>query len=119
MVLVLNAPVRADGAGVGVETDLAGVAADLLTRWPQTGPGVLLESQARNPGDAGDQRLPLGVQLTGSVEDLDQPMLLAAMTPPVSWLSKGRCSAQSLASVSCRMGWFCFTWTSRPFRRPV
>lgn len=30
MVLVLNAPVRADGAGVGIETDLAGVAADLL-----------------------------------------------------------------------------------------
>jgi hypothetical protein len=80
--------VRADGAGegLGVETDLAGVAADLLTRWPQTGPGVLLEGQARNPGDAGDQRLPLGVQLSGGVEDLDQSMLLAAMTPPVHGL---------------------------------
>ena len=65
MVPILNAPVRADGAGegLGVETDLAGVAADLLTRRPQAGAGVLLEGQARDPGDAGDQRLPLGVQL--------------------------------------------------------
>ncbi len=110
---------RADGTGVGIEVDLAGVAADLLARRPQAGPGVFLEGQARDPGHAGDQRLPRGVKLAGGVEDLDQPMLLAAMTPPVSWLSKGRCSAQSLASVSCKVGWFCFTWTSRPFRRPV
>ena len=36
MVPILNAPVRADGAGegLGVETDLAGVAADLLARRP-------------------------------------------------------------------------------------
>ena len=86
MIAIFNTPVRADGAGVGVETDLAGVAADLLTRWPQTGPGVLLEGQARNPDAAGDQRLPLGAQLAGGVEDLDQPMLLAAMTPPVHGL---------------------------------
>src|SRR4051794_3412255 len=85
MVPVLNTPVRADGAGegLGVETDLTGVTADLLARRPQAGPGVLLEGQARDPGDAGDQRLPLGVQLSGGVEDLDQSMLLAAMTPPV------------------------------------
>jgi hypothetical protein len=76
MIAIFNTPVRADGAGegLGVETDLAGVAADLLARRPQAGAGVLLESQARDPGDAGDQRLPLGVQLTGGVEDLDQPM---------------------------------------------
>jgi hypothetical protein len=78
--------VRADGAGVGIEADLAGVAADLLARRPQPGPGVLLEGQARDPGDAGDQRLPLGVQLTGGVEDLNQPMFLAAMTPSVHGL---------------------------------
>src|SRR3954471_6681358 len=81
MVPVLNAAVRADGAGV--ETDLTGVAADLLARRPQAGPGVLLEGQARDPGDAGDQRLPLGVQLSSGVEDLDQSMFLAAMTSPV------------------------------------
>src|SRR3954451_6626946 len=85
MIAIFNAPVRADGAGegLGVETDLAGVAADLLARRRQAGAGVLLESQARDRGDAGDQRLPLGVELTGGVEDLDQPMLLAAMPPPV------------------------------------
>src|SRR3954468_23484642 len=86
MVPSLNAPVRTDGAGegLGIEADLAGVIADLLARRPQAGAGILLEGQARDPGDAGDQRLPLGVQLTGGVEDLDQSMLLAAMTPPVS-----------------------------------
>ena len=86
MIAIFNAPVRADGAGLGIEVDLAGVIADLLARRPQAGAGVLLESQARDPGNAGDQRLPLGVQLTGGVEDLDQPMLLAAMTPPVHGL---------------------------------
>src|SRR3954452_10524750 len=85
MVPVLDTPMRADGAGegLGIEVDLAGIAADLLAARPQTGPGVLLKGQARAPGDAGDQRLPLGVQLSGGVEDLDQSMLLAAMTPPV------------------------------------
>src|SRR3954469_16318939 len=76
MVPVLNAPVRADGAGV--ETDLTGVAADLLTRRPQTGcpsrrsgakPGRRRRSAAATRGPAG-------------VEDLDQSMLLA--TPPVA-----------------------------------
>src|SRR3954447_20693551 len=85
MVPVLNSPMRADGAGegLGIEVDLAGIAADLLAARPQTGPGVLLEGQARDPGDAGNQRLPLGIQLTGGVEHLYQPVLLAAMTPPV------------------------------------
>src|SRR3954454_2611015 len=83
MVPVLNAAVRADGAGV--ETDLTGVAADLLTRRPQTGPGVLLEGQARDPGDAGDQRLPLGVQL-------------------VSKTSTNRCSWRRRRSRGCRRG---------------
>src|SRR3954471_24353326 len=88
MVPVLDTPMRADGAGegLGVETDLAGVAADLLAARPQPGAGVLLEGQARDPGDAGDQRLPLSVQLSGGVEDLDQSMLLAAMTPTVHGL---------------------------------
>jgi len=65
MVLILNSPMRADGAGegLGIEVDLAGITADLLAARPQTGPGVFLEGQARDPGDAGDQRLPLGVQL--------------------------------------------------------
>src|SRR3954451_5383742 len=76
MVPVLNAPVRAEGAGV--ETDLTGVAADLLTRRPQTGwpsrrsgakPGRRRRSAAATRGPAG-------------VEDLDQSMLLA--TPPVA-----------------------------------
>src|SRR5688572_21363338 len=116
MVLILNSPMRADGAGegLGIEVDLAGITADLLAARPQTGPGVRLKGQARDPGHAGDQRRPLGVQLSGGVEPLDQSMLLAAMTPPVSWRSKGWCSAQSLASVSCKLGWFRFTWTSRP-----
>jgi hypothetical protein len=62
MIAIFNSPVRANGAGegLGIEADLAGVIADLLARRPQAGPGVLLEGQAR---DAGDQRLPLGVQL--------------------------------------------------------
>src|SRR4051812_16862406 len=85
MVLVLNAPGRADGEGLGVETDLTGVAADLLARRPQAGPGVLLEGQARDPGDAGDQRLPLGVQL-------------------VSKTSTNRCSWRRRRSRSCRRG---------------
>src|SRR4051812_13948535 len=103
MVPVLNAPVRADGAGegLGVETDLTGVAADLLTRRPQTGcPSRRsgLEGQARNPGDAGDQRLPLGVQLVSKTSTN------RCSWRRRRWLSKGWCSAQSLASVSCRVG---------------
>src|ERR687894_659720 len=55
MVPVLNTPVRAHsvGEGLGVETDLTGVTADLLARRPQAGTGVVLEGQTRDPGDAG------------------------------------------------------------------
>src|SRR3954464_7882409 len=113
MIAIFNAPVRANGAGVGVETDLTGVIADLLARRPQT--GCPSRRSGARPGrrrrSAAATRRPTGV------EDLDEPMFLA--TPPVSWLSKGWYSAQSLASVSCKVGWFCFTWTSRPFRRPA
>src|SRR3954467_6365690 len=106
MVPVLNAPVRADGAGLGVETDLTGVAADLLTRRPQT--GCPSRRSGANPGrrksPAAATRGPAGV------EDLDQSMLLA--TPPVAvegvvlGAEPGQCFMQG--------GWFCFTWTSRP-----
>src|SRR3954471_8055295 len=80
MVPVLNAPVRADGAGV--ETDLTGVAADLLTRRPQTGcpsrrSGVRL---GRRRQSAAATRGPAGV------EHLDQPVLLAAMTAAIHGL---------------------------------
>src|SRR4051812_25449813 len=115
MVPVLNTPVRAHGVGegLGIETDLAGVTADLLARRPQA--GCPSRRSGARPGrrrrSAAATRRPTGV------EDLDEPMFLA--TPPVSWLSKGWYTAQSLASVSCKVGWFCFTWTSRPFRRPA
>ena len=91
MVPIFNSPMSADGTGegLGIKPDLAGIAADLLAARPQAGPGVFLEAQARDPGDAGDQRLPLGIQVTGGVEDLDQPVLLATMTPPVHRLIAG------------------------------
>src|SRR4051794_24650832 len=68
---------------LGIPADLAGVVADLLARRPQPGARVLRVGQARDPGHAGDQRLPWCVQMTGGVEDLDAPMLLAAVAAAV------------------------------------
>ncbi len=82
---VLYAPVRADGAAkdLGPVTGLAGVVADLLARGPQAGAGVLDVGQARDPGDAADQRLPGRVKLASGVEHLDAAVLLTAMAAAV------------------------------------
>jgi len=68
---------------LGVMTGLAGVVADLLARGPQAGASVLDVGQARDPGDAADQRLPGRVQKAGGVEHFDTAVLLAAMAAAV------------------------------------
>ncbi|MDF2782544.1 MAG: hypothetical protein K0S96_2349, partial [Geminicoccaceae bacterium] len=65
---------------LGTEGDLAGVEGNLLGGAPQPGPGVLVPSQARDPGGLDDQAVPLGVELAGDVESLDQTGFMTAVT---------------------------------------
>src|SRR6195952_648771 len=125
MVPVLYAPVRTDGAAqdLGAVTGLTRIVSDLLARGPQAGAGVLDVGQARDPGDAADQRLPGCVQKACGVEHLDVAMLLAAMAASpkpkgfaagstVSKLSKGQPAAQTPARAACRVGWLSLTRTT-------
>src|SRR3712207_1358358 len=91
---------------LGIMPDLAGVVAGLLARRPQSGAGVLGVGQARDPGHAGDQRPPRCVQLTGGVEDLDAPMLLAAMAAAVHRLvaAEGALLGAELGQGSMQVG---------------
>ena len=65
---------------------LAGVVADLLARIPQAVAGVLDIGQARDPGDAADQRLPGRIQKASGVEHLDTTVLLATVAAAIHGL---------------------------------
>ena len=65
---------------LGTEGDLAGVEGNLLGGAPQPGPGVLVPGQAANAGGLDDQAVPLGVELAGDVESLDQTGFMTAVT---------------------------------------
>src|SRR4051794_32216941 len=88
VVPVLDAPVRPDGPPEGrrVQPGLAGVEGDLLAPGPQPGAGVLAPGQARDPGRAGDPRPPVRVEAALHREDLDAPVLLAAVPTAVDRL---------------------------------
>jgi hypothetical protein len=89
VVAVLDAPVRPDRPPEGrrVQPDLGGVERDLPAPGPQPGAGVLAPAQARDPGRAGDHPPPLGREpIGGWLEDLDAPVLLAAVPAAVDRL---------------------------------
>jgi hypothetical protein len=88
MAPIFNSPVVSDrlAEGLGAERDLAGVERHLLGGAPEPGPGVLVPSQARDPGDLDDQAVPLGVELALDVEGLDLAGLMAAVAPGIDAL---------------------------------
>ena len=88
VVAVLDAPVRPDRPPevLGVEPRLADVVGDLAPGAPQAGAGVLAPAQARDPGRAGDRPPPLGREPVRDREDLDAPVLLAAVPAAVDRL---------------------------------
>ena len=63
----------------GVEFDLAGVERNLLGCLPEAGSGVLVPSQARDPGGLDDQAVPLGIEFALNVEGLDLAGFMTAM----------------------------------------
>ena len=63
----------------GVEFDLAGVERNFLGCLPEAGSGVLVPSQARDPGGLDDQAVPLGIELAPDVEGFDRAGLMAAV----------------------------------------
>src|SRR3954447_4494433 len=81
VVAVLDAPVRPDRPPevLGVEPDLADVVDDLAPGAPQAGAGVLAPAQARDAGRAGDRPPPSRREPALHLEDLDAPVLLAAL----------------------------------------
>ena len=85
VVAVLDAPVRPDRPPEGrrVQRDLADVVGDLAPGPPQAGAGVLAPAQARDPGRAGDRPPPVGREPVRDLEDLDAPVLLAAVPAAV------------------------------------
>src|SRR5687768_16587502 len=85
---VLDAPVRPDRApeALGIQLDLADIVGGLAAGPPQAGAGVLAPGKARDPGGAGDHRLPRGRQPTGDREQLDPTMLLATVPAAVDRL---------------------------------
>lgn len=85
---LFDAPMLSDcGAGDGSgQVDLAGVEGGFLRFVPKAGFGVLVPSQAGDPGDGGDQAVPSGTEATGDVEDLDPAVFLAAMATSVGGL---------------------------------
>src|SRR5688500_10696607 len=82
---VLDPPVRSNRApeALGIQLDLADVGGHLAARSPQAGAGVLAPGKARDPGGAGDGRLPFWRKPVGDREPLDPAMLLATMTAAV------------------------------------
>ena len=67
-----------------VEFDLAGVERNFLGCLPEAGSGVLVPSQARDPGGLDDQAVPLGVEFALDVEGLDFAGLMAAVAPGIN-----------------------------------
>src|SRR5687768_11974803 len=62
-----------------VEFDLAGVERNLFGCLPEAGSGVLVPSQARDPGGLNDQAVPLGIEFALNVEGLDLAGFMTAM----------------------------------------
>ena len=62
-----------------VEFDLAGIERNLLGCLPEAGSGILVPSQARDPGGLDDQAVPLGIEFVLNVEDLDLAGFMTAM----------------------------------------
>ena len=85
VVAVLDAPVRPDRPAEArrVEPGLADVVGDLVPGPPQAGAGVLTPTGARDPGRAGDRPPPSRREPALDLEDLDAPVLPAAVPAAV------------------------------------
>jgi hypothetical protein len=85
VIAVFDAPMRADSAAEigGREADLASIVGDLLARPPQAGARVLAPGQPSDARRAGQERLPVGVKITGGLEELDMAVLLAAVADAI------------------------------------
>ena len=70
----------------GVEFDLAGVERNFLGCLPEAGFGVLVPSQARDPGSLDDQAVPLGIEFVLNVEGLDLAGFMTAVAPGIDAL---------------------------------
>lgn len=94
---ILDAPMTPDGGreGGGAEPGLADIEGLFLGRVPQAGFGFLMPGEAGDASGAGDQVIPLGIEMAGHLEDLDQTVLLPSLAAavdgfdPICWRLAG------------------------------